>query len=47
MGYWIFKVSKHSSYCNVPGARYVYDNTHSVRVRADDEFIYLEKSGTQ
>ena len=47
MSYWIFKVSEHSIYPDTPGTRYVYDNTHSVRVQTDDEFIYLEKSGAQ
>ena len=47
MRYWIFKVSDHSSYPDIPGVCYVYDNTHSVKVQAGDQFIYLKKSGTQ
>ena len=47
MSYWIFKVSDQGSYPDIPGKQYVYDNTHSVRVKAGDEFIYLKKSGTQ
>ena len=47
MSYWIFKVSDQGSYPDSPGAQYVYDNTHSVRVQGGDEFIYLKKSGTQ
>lgn len=47
MNYWIFKVSKRGGYPDTPGKKYVYDNTHSVRVEAGDEFIYLEKHGTK
>ena len=47
MSYWIFKVSDQGIYPDIPGKQYVYDNTHSVRVKADDEFVYLKKSGTQ
>ena len=47
MSYWIFKVSDRGSYPDSPGAQYVYDNTHSVRVQGGDEFIYLKKSATQ
>lgn len=47
MSYWIFKVSDQGSYPDSPGTNYVYNNTHSVRVQGDDEFIYLKKSGTQ
>ncbi len=47
MSYWIFKVSDQGIYPDIPGKQYVYDNTHSVRVQAGDEFIYLKKSGTQ
>jgi hypothetical protein len=44
MAYWIFKVSRQEHYPDVPGERYVYDNTHSVRVRASDTFLYLDKN---
>ncbi len=47
MNYWIFKISDQGTYPDRPGAEYVYDNTHSVRVAGDDEFIYLKKSGAQ
>lgn len=43
MNYWVFKVSDRGSYPDSPGAEYVYDNTHSVRVAGGDEFIYLKK----
>ncbi len=42
MTYWIFKVAKQELYPDVPGEQYVYDNTHSLRVRAGDTFLYLE-----
>ena len=41
--YWIFKISTSSTYADVPGQAYVFDNTHSIRVRAGDEFLYLKK----
>ncbi len=44
MAYWIFKVAQPSLYPDVPGRTYVFDNTHSVRVRNGDEFLYLEKT---
>lgn len=36
MGYWIFKVSSQDMYPDTPGVKYVYDNTHSVRVQQGD-----------
>jgi len=42
---WIFKVADQESYPDVPGRKYVYDNTHSVRVMRDDVFVYLDKRG--
>ena len=45
MNYWIFKVSDQGGYADAPGRHYVYDNTHSVRVKGGDEFLYLEKAG--
>ena len=47
VSYWLFKISDQGSYRDIPGAQYVYDNTHSVRVQAGDEFIYLKKSGAK
>ena len=46
MSYWIFKVSDQSLYADVPGHSYLFDNTHSIRVRAGDEFLYLDKRGS-
>lgn len=43
MAYWIFKVAQQELYPDRPGEEYVFDNTHSVRVRAGDEFLYLDK----
>ena len=43
MNFWIFKVSHLSTYPDIPGLTYVFDNTHSVRVRRGDEFLYLSK----
>jgi HNH endonuclease len=47
MAFWIFKVSDGGTYPDVRGKLYVYDNTHSVRVKGGDEFIYLEKKGAK
>lgn len=47
MNFWIFKVSDSGPYPDVPGELYVYDNTHSVRVRHGDEFLYLEKGSAR
>lgn len=47
MNYWIFKVSSQSPYPDTPGRQYLYDNTHSARVRGGDEFLYLEKARTK
>jgi hypothetical protein len=44
MAYWIFKLADQKLYPDVHGSKYVYDNTHSVRVRAGDVFLYLDKS---
>jgi len=44
MSFWIFKVAEQELYPDKPGEEYVFDNTHSVRVRADDEFLYLDKN---
>ena len=43
MGCWIFKQSDQVRYPDKTGLTYVYDNRHSVRVAADDSFIYLDK----
>lgn len=47
MTYWIFKVSELGAYPDSPGREYIYDNTHSVKVRSGDEFLYLEKAGAK
>jgi len=44
MNYWIFKLSEQELYPDEPGKKYVYDNTHSVRVREGDIFIHLDKT---
>jgi len=44
MAYWIFKVAEQELYPDVPGEKYVYDNTRSVRVAAGDVFLYLDKT---
>src|SRR5262245_36413806 len=43
MAYWIFKLAEQELYPDIHGNTYVYDNTHSVRVKADDVFLYLDK----
>lgn len=43
MGYWLFKVAEQERYPDEYGVKYVYDNTHSVRLKKGDEFIYLDK----
>ncbi len=43
MAYWIFKVAKQELYPDVLGRTYIYDNTHSMRVRKGDIFLYLDK----
>jgi hypothetical protein len=43
MAFWIFKTTKQELYPDKLGERYVYDNTHSVRVSKGDYFIYLDK----
>jgi hypothetical protein len=43
MAYWIFKLAEQELYPDIQGNRYVFDNTHSVRVRAGDVFLYLDK----
>ncbi len=43
MAYWIFKVTEQELYPDVLGEKYVYDNTHSVRVAEGDIFLYLDK----
>jgi hypothetical protein len=44
MAFWIFKIAEQELYPDVPGKKYVYDNTHSVRVMAGDVFLYLDKT---
>lgn len=43
MACWIFKVAEQELYPDVPGEKYVYDNTHSVHVASGDVFLYLDK----
>ena len=43
MAYWIFKQARQDWYPDEPGKTYVYDNRHSVRVAAGDDFVYLDK----
>lgn len=44
MTYWIFKTTEQKLYPDVLGEKYVYDNTHSVRVQKGDYFLYLDKT---
>ncbi|MGR5294720.1 HNH endonuclease [Vibrio mediterranei] len=44
MNYWIFKLSEQELYPDEPGNKYVYDNTHSVKVKAGDLFVHLDKT---
>jgi hypothetical protein len=41
---WVFKIVEKPKYPDQHGRTYVYDNTHSVRVKAGDHFVYLKKS---
>jgi hypothetical protein len=41
MNHWIFKVGDQKIYADVLGEKYVFDNTHSIKVTAGDYFIYL------
>lgn len=43
MANWIFKISNQAFYPDVLGKEYVYDNTHSVKVKKGDSFLYLDK----
>ncbi|HWA09476.1 MAG TPA: HNH endonuclease [Opitutaceae bacterium] len=43
MSFWIFKVAEQELYPDKAGEEYVFDNTHSIRVKAGDEFLYLDK----
>ena len=43
MAFWIFKLAKQEQYPDVPGKQYVYDNRHSIKVKAGDVFLYLDK----
>src|ERR1044072_6969053 len=43
MAYWIFKLAEQKLYPDIHGKKYVFDNTHSVRVQANDVFLYLDK----
>ncbi len=39
MSYWIFKIAEQDLYPDVLGEKYVYDNTHSIRVVKGDYFF--------
>ena len=41
MNYWAFKIADQSRYDDEYGTKYSYDNSHSTRVAAGDEFLYL------
>ena len=43
MPYWIFKLAQQELYPDIPGERYIYDNTHSISLQAGDIFLYLDK----
>ena len=43
MTLWIFKLSEQAQYADILGRKYVYDNRHSVKVAAGDQFLYLDK----
>ncbi len=43
MSFWLFKLADQELYPDIPGEKYVFDNTHSVRVAGGDLFIYLDK----
>ncbi|MFC1583666.1 HNH endonuclease [Candidatus Neomarinimicrobiota bacterium] len=43
MAYWIFKMADQDLYPDILGQKYVFDNTHSIRVRKGDVFVYLDK----
>jgi hypothetical protein len=44
MATWIFKIAKQELYPDEAGVKYVYDNTHSIKVKKGDHFLYLDKS---
>ena len=44
MNYWIFKLSEQGLYPDEVGKKYIYYNTHSTKVRAGDQFLYLDKT---
>lgn len=44
MAFWIFKIAEQELYPDEAGAKYVYDNTHSVKVKQGDVFLYLDKT---
>lgn len=44
MAYWIFKIAEQKLYPDIHGDRYVYDNTHSIKVQPKDIFLYLDKT---
>lgn len=44
MAFWIFKIAEQELYPDEPGTKYVYDNTHSVKIKQGDVFLYLDKT---
>ena len=40
MKYWILKVASQKQYLDVEGEEYIFDNTHSVKLKPGDTFIY-------
>jgi hypothetical protein len=43
LAFWIFKIADQELYFDVNGRKYVYDNTHSVKLLPNDIFLYLDK----
>src|SRR5437764_1280599 len=43
--FWIFKIIPNPVFRDEHGKTYGYHNRHSVRVKAGDLFVYLQKSG--
>ena len=42
---WMFKLADQTTYADLLGRLYVFDNTHSRKVAAGDSFAYLDKRG--
>ena len=41
LNYWILKVGKQNIYKDTLGKEYIFDNTHSIKLKSGDYFIYL------